>query len=949
MAGDGHGRSAPESGARQEVTAGQDASVAGRDVRIHGGLEVRAGKSGNANALSGQARDVVQAGTISGDVNIYGSPQGHPAQGPVRAWGNVPARNPSFTGREDQLTRIREALTGKGGRAAIQALHGMGGVGKTQLAIEYAHRHSDDYDVTWWLDSENTALMTQQYADLAAELGAAQPGLPQDAIRRAVLSDLHRRPRWLLIFDNAEDPAFLRDWLPSGPGHVIVTSRSRDWAELATPVPVDVLPRPESVDLLRTRVPHIMTADAKALAGALGDLPLALAQAAAYLAETRMPATRYTQLLKDRAATLLGKGKPPTYRDTLSAATTLAYDRLRAADKDAADLAAICAFLAPEPIPVDWLITASDGLPDGLSARLADPLERDDLMVALTRTSLARLSDDGLIMHRLTQAILRACSVEPDEIRAHAETLVTANSLEDTPSTDTWPTWGRLLPHLLALAPEHSDNPSLQTAVVHAAGYLMDSGKGPDALSLAARIHQLWRERLGPDDRRTLRIATALVSAHRMAGNLDEARQLGEVSLSRSRRLYSDGDPDTLALANNLAVDLHNLGDYQAARELNEQALQYLRQVRGDNHPLTLASALNLARDLHALGDYHAARELYDHTLERCRRTLGDNHLTTLLCTANLASNLRELGDLQAARALHEDILQRSRKVLGNDHPASLEIANYLAADLRTLGDYRTAQVLDEDTLERSRRLRGDDHPDTLHLAENLAEDLRALRETPKPTQSPTPGVPHKGQPPLPPRPAICDLYALFLMRISRSYERNLSRLGKACRGSSFADRRDAAIIAALLATGIRACELAGIRYLPGDPCRSDVDLAAREVRVAGKGGRPRTVRLTHEAARRLDRYLRARSRHPLAWRPELWLGTGSRGPLDRSGIYQLVVRRGRECGVPLYPHRFRHHFCQFRPWRRGRRPDGAERLVHAPDARGLRRKRPGCPRPPQL
>jgi len=113
------------------------------------------------------------------------------------------------------------------------------------------------------------------------------------------------------------------------------------------------------------------------------------------------------------------------------------------------------------------------------------------------------------------------------------------------------------------------------------------------------------------------------------------------------------------------------------------------------------------------------------------------------------------------------------------------------------------------------------------------------------------------------------------------------------------------------LATGIRLAELAGVRYHPGDPYHSDVDLAAREVRVRGKGGRPRTVKLSHEAARRLDRYLRARSRHPLAWRPELWLGAGTRGPLDRTGIYQLVVRRGQECGVLLYPHRFRHHFCQ--------------------------------------
>lgn len=282
--------------------------------------------------------------------------------------------------------------------------------------------------MTWWLDSENTALMTQQYADLAEHLGAARKGLPVDAMRRALLSDLHRRPRWLLVFDNAEDPAFLRDWLPSGPGHVIITSRSQDWAELAATVPVDVLPRPESVELLRARVPGMTTADAETLAGALGDLPLALAQAAAFLAGTRMPAAGYTQLLKDHAAALLSKGKPLTYRDTLSAATALACDRLRASDKDAASLAEICAFLAPEPVPVGWLVTAAGMLPGGLPARLPDPLERDDLVAALTRTSLARLNDDGLTMHRLTLVILRDRSTEPDQVRAHAEAIITSNA-----------------------------------------------------------------------------------------------------------------------------------------------------------------------------------------------------------------------------------------------------------------------------------------------------------------------------------------------------------------------------------------------------------------------------------------------------------------------------------------------------------------------------------------
>ena len=136
-----------------------------------------------------------------------------------------------------------------------------------------------------------------------------------------------------------------------------------------------------------------------------------------------------------------------------------------------------------------------------------------------------------------------------------------------------------------------------------------------------------------------------------------------------------------------------------------------------------------------------------------------------------------------------------------------------------------------------------------------------------------------------------------------------LSELEKACQGRSFAARRDAAIIAVFTATGIRLAELAGIRYHPGDPARSDLDLHAREIRIRGKGGTARTVKIGHQAARSLDRYIRARARHAQAWRPQLWLGVNNRGPLTATGIYQVVARRGRQCGVTVYPHRFRHHF----------------------------------------
>jgi integrase/recombinase XerD len=148
-----------------------------------------------------------------------------------------------------------------------------------------------------------------------------------------------------------------------------------------------------------------------------------------------------------------------------------------------------------------------------------------------------------------------------------------------------------------------------------------------------------------------------------------------------------------------------------------------------------------------------------------------------------------------------------------------------------------------------------------------------------------------------------------------------LTRLEQACAGRSFTQRRDTAIIAVFTAAGIRLSELAGLRYDPGDPRDSDIDLWQREITVRGKGGRPRIVKIGHRAARSVDRYLRARSRHAQAWRPQLWLGAGNREPLTAAGIYQMTARRGRQAGVDAFPHRFRHHFSHTRLDRGG--PEG--------------------------
>ena len=178
-----------------------------------------------------------------------------------------------------------------------------------------------------------------------------------------------------------------------------------------------------------------------------------------------------------------------------------------------------------------------------------------------------------------------------------------------------------------------------------------------------------------------------------------------------------------------------------------------------------------------------------------------------------------------------------------------------------------------------------------------------------------------------------------------------LSKLEKACAGRGFAQRRDLAIIAVFRATGARLSELAGIVYDVEDAQRSDVDLWQREITVRGKNGKARIVRISHQAALSLDRYIRVRARHAQAYRPQLWLGVNNRGPMTANGIYQMIVRRGRQCGVAVYPHRFPAPFQPHLagPGRGRGRPDGAERVDLPADAAPLRRQRPQHTSPQQL
>ena len=653
---------------------------------------------------------------------------------------HVPARNASFIGRNEILENLHDQLIGS---STPVALHGFGGVGKTQVAQEYAHRFMADYDVVWWVPAEQRDLISSHLADLAPYL-RIRPADATDQTANLVREALRRgQPyeRWLLIFDNADEPGDLVDDFPGGPGHVIVTSRNPGWWHVAHPMQVDVFSRAESLVYLQRRVPALSEADATLVAEALGDMPLAVDQAGAWLAATGLPASQYLEELRQRFAATTELGSPTSAYETSVAVTyQLSFERLRTQSPAAARLLELCACFGSDPISLTLL--NSDEMINALipyDRRLKAARSVLGLLITdITRYSLAKVNRDvgsnSVQLHRLIQlAILdQMPSGDYREDTKHEVHMILAGARPRQGDTDDPANWARyslIWPHLGPSEVWNCDGEEPRQLLIDRIRYLWKRGDFADALRVARRLEAQWIEKIGENDEQLLSLRFQIANVLRSQGRFKPASDLDEQVLARQRELLGNDHPSALLTAGGLGGDLRGLGRFREALDLDEQTYHSNRELLGPDDPSTLSSANNLAVDLRLVGDPYRARDLDQETLNYRQDVLGADHPYTLHSASMLALDLRGAGDFRASAELLQETYERYLRVLGEDFVDTMRTGKSLAVSLRKMGELDKAYELTKDLDERYARHYGERHPDSLACRLNLAADLSAREE----------------------------------------------------------------------------------------------------------------------------------------------------------------------------------------------------------------------------
>ena len=660
-------------------------------------------------------------------LNVHNYPE------PVFPIHYLPPHNPNFTGREAQLAQLHTALSQREATVAItQTIAGLGGVGKTQLALAYAHQHKGEYELAWWLDGSDGLTIDLGLQTLGRRLNLPLPADDFAAMRQIVLSAVNSMAqRWLLIYDNVDSlpPHDLQPYLPSGKGSVLITSRNPRWGNMAV-LSLPVFTPAESAAFWQKRLGVGSAAQERAraeLAVELGHFPLALEHAAAYIHENEMGADDYVRLFRARRDELWAEAEPPdAYTRTITTTWNLAFDEARREAGAAALLNLFC-FLDGEGIPLALLREHADGLPPELGAWVGDVLALNRALKALSRYSLVARQGETVSMHRLVQAVGR------DQMGAErrAEWLVMtvywlfgADDF-DLHDMNTWPATGRLLPHLQAAVAEaerwEMENEPVAALNDHIDCYLSLYGQLAKAKPYSARALAIREKVWGVEHPNTAASLNNLGSLLQAMGELGEAQPYFARALAIHEKVLGVEHPTTASSLNNMGGLLDSMGELAEARTYYARALAIQEKVLGPEHPDTALSLNNMGGLLQDMGELAEARTYYARALAIYEKVLGAEHSDMATRLNSMGTLLQALGKLAEARTYYARALAISEKVLGPEHPHTASSLNNMGGLLQEMGKLAEARPYVERALAICEKVLGAEHPDLVYSLHNLA------------------------------------------------------------------------------------------------------------------------------------------------------------------------------------------------------------------------------------
>jgi tetratricopeptide (TPR) repeat protein len=680
---------------------------------------------------------------------------------PHRIWSNeIPSRNPNFTGRAGELSRLRDNLFSRQLPHA-QVISGMGGIGKTELVTEYIHRNIDAYEVIWWIRAEHQDRVRDALVKLGQrlELREATTDSARDRTVAAVLETLQSGawPSWLLVFDNAVDALDLQKYIPSTrpQGHVIITARQPNWPSYLVTDNIDLMPFTdvESVSFLRHTVPSLAeessldkAADARRvgeaaqLATTLGHLPIAVEHAAAYLVETGQSVEEYLARFTENAHQLLSEqptdsGLPSPPSGTWEMSVTLLTP-------DAEHVFNLCSFFSPEPIAAElFLQPAMDiDIQPGLAELLSSPQRFRAAAAQLHRLSLARVDGarDLIQIHRVVQAVTR------DRLRLHereafrayhaaADALLASSNPGNPDRATSDRAYDLSLPHL------ESDqrflctrNPALRTLIIDQVRRLHLRGGHVEAMRFGQVALEVWRRRLGDDDIQVLALSVEVAIAMYLEGHAADAREL-ILQIRPLLQRYTDGDGFKVLLAceDFYGADLRARSQFREALTLDTNLLNKFESTFGQSSERTLSVRNNIAVDYRLLGQFREALETDEHNLQNRHRLLGADDMSTLNSANAVARDLRGLGLYQESLDIARRVVAAFEAAAGRENIRWLHAYEGFATALRKAGHHWDALQEGEYVLQRCRDYLGVNHKYTLRAAADLINSRRAVGDLP--------------------------------------------------------------------------------------------------------------------------------------------------------------------------------------------------------------------------